>query len=547
MASLMHNAYLSINSSTQQPAAPAHLLSYLERSQPTPQVADMPLPLSPQTALRVPYFSTNAAYAESSAAPQARGDITAALPNETLLHIFSFLCRSYPVSSVSRRWREVACAIPHLWLVEINLGLSRGRERLAQAATSSPRPLFIFHRDGGKLEDIDMDLISEHLFHTHTLEFTQPERFPVNLLRKLIRPAPLLEELFLWIDGEYPVDFLGNHAPRLKNLSLRGVFGISWTSPIFRGIVELRVHFPYRVFPPNHPEAGPEHCEKILDGLENMRSLKTLFFKYAARIGHHTEAHVARPNVRLPNLTLLAIIGDHPECCLHLLTHIEVAPTTCLQFNMYTSHSALLIWTISRNLSIWEQAAARQTRVYFKPSNGVDSGDMRFTVDRKPSSPIVSRSRNFLDLYFKSIPGTGGVSELARLAWWTITWGTIEELVLEDLPRNAEGLPQSWWGVLKSARCLRKLVARGMAVELVLEFLTTEDVCLQRGQRDTVLPALEELQLEYALGGGIWEPLSAEMQEAFGVWLKDREKVGCPLKTLDVNEILPDIEYSITT
>ncbi|KAI0044011.1 hypothetical protein FA95DRAFT_326167 [Auriscalpium vulgare] len=101
-------------------------------------------------------------------------------------------------------------------------------------------------------------------------------------------------------------------------------------------------------------------------------------------------------------------------------------------------------------------------------------------------------------------------------------------LILEDLPRIVSGMPNSWWNVLKTARGIRRLVApsRGKPVEMILQFLTTQDVCLQHGRRDTLLPALDKLALEYAQVGDIWESLPVELEDAFRVWLKDREEVG---------------------
>ncbi|KAI0043806.1 hypothetical protein FA95DRAFT_1562950 [Auriscalpium vulgare] len=492
----------------------------------------MPLvPLSPQT-VSVPSPSTHDAPA---AAP--RGD---ALPNETLLHIFSFLSRSYPVSNVSRRWREVAGALPHLWLVEIRLGSDRQRKRLAQAAHSL-RPLSI---EDYALTEADTDLVAECLPHTRALSIRMHHR--THLLSKLTRPAPMLEKLSLRVSmvATCPDGFLGNYAPNLQDLNLIAISGIPWTSPIFRGLVHLRVHFP------EFGQTGAEHCEALLDALESMRSLEALSFDKAVNGGHQSDVHDARPKVLLPRLTRLAITGDHPERCLHLLTHIEAAPGTGLELSM-TSYDRdafrRAIPVVSRHVALWAQGAARQTSVYFRASDAVDACDMDVTIDRSPPR-AASCHANTLDLNFTNFSASmlhAGISELTRLAWETVTWGTLEELILEDLPRNAAGLglPDSWWNVLKTARCVRRLVARGKSVGVVLEFLTTQDVCLQHGRRDTLLPALKELVLEQSQEGSPWKRLPVELVDAFRVWLKDREEIGCRLDTLLTHEVLPSIDH----
>ncbi|KAI0041817.1 hypothetical protein FA95DRAFT_1564995, partial [Auriscalpium vulgare] len=182
-----------------------------------------------------------------------------------------------------------------------------------------------------------------------------------------------------------------------------------------------------------------------------MRSLKALSLGGSLPISHATAVHGARSIIPLTQLRVLAMTDDVPESCLHILMHLDVPPTASLKFCMGGKDSSPAAFVpvlpvISRYVANWARTAYSQKYLYLK----CDRTHVKCIIDRDfyPEWRY-GHTQDHLRLEFRCDPKLdGGISELTRLAWKTISWGSLKHIVLDDIPQDESGLPESWWDIL---------------------------------------------------------------------------------------------------
>ena len=161
-----------------------------------------------------------------------------------------------------------------------------------------------------------------------------------STLEGLVSPAPTLAYLSLSShstrqdDGSIlerafvPDTLFHGSAPRLSCLELRGRCGISWNSPLLKGLKYLEVL---------DPSAGARPELTVwLDALGEMSQLKTLILHKAAPIPPLSPLDVERI-VSLPSLTHLDILGP-PGDCTHALAHLDLPVLTCLCLTVHSCY-----------------------------------------------------------------------------------------------------------------------------------------------------------------------------------------------------------------
>ncbi|KAI0047668.1 hypothetical protein FA95DRAFT_1204953 [Auriscalpium vulgare] len=395
-----------------------------------------------------------------------RSDAMAVLPNELLGLIFSFLPKIVDcivASCVSRRWRQVAQSSPSLWTC-FNFDRSPWRSPIASPESDAlTRRLFTWSKTAPLaityiskdhyyfMTEVERRLVADHLGHTRKLALRIDSR-DTQLLQSLTCRAPLLESLVIHatsflVDSrrEWPVGFLGDHAPLLQVLRLRGLNNITWTSPIFHGLVSLNIENL------STPSGGPSYCERVLRALENMPSLESLSFNRVSTcdsLAAHAP-HASR-HVHLPHLRSLIIYDQWYATppCPHILAYLDVPSTANIEFNMRAQFDAaaglivpLLLPSMTYFVTNWAQSPARPTHVFF---DECIPGNFSCHVARETSEGY----RQDMSITIKC-HDQESLTELARLVWDAISWEAVKELHLVEFPRDIPWLAEPWWNVLK--------------------------------------------------------------------------------------------------
>ncbi|KAI0041319.1 hypothetical protein FA95DRAFT_710236 [Auriscalpium vulgare] len=277
-------------------------------------------------------------------------DVTATLPNEVLLHIFSFIpgpdsrpnhafyAHFDPVYAdiiqVSRRWRAIALACPQLWTYfdfRYPTLTWHGGPVKDLLALSKSEPLVIIYDDKNDYEPADAkEPIVEHIGHIKELRI-RIEVHQKATAQKLTRPAPMLEILSMssarmGSGGSFPLPkgFLGDDAPRLQSVDLAGVKGINWVPAVFSGhaLTSLKV-----VNSSAPDRADHAYCDEILGALARMPSLVELTFVDVQPTGHTADAHPGAEiaaHVRLPRLAELRVMNYDRPCCKHIEDRVRI-------------------------------------------------------------------------------------------------------------------------------------------------------------------------------------------------------------------------------
>ncbi|KAI0047541.1 hypothetical protein FA95DRAFT_1678993 [Auriscalpium vulgare] len=265
----------------------------------------------------------------------------ARLPPEILSHIFRIYSRIAPpfyvrrfepsprlewirVTHVCRRWRHVALAHTSLWTrVPLSLGTDWAHTFLHRSKPSSLH----FGVPFGPSEPWSshaVTIIQQNIHRTKSLclNWGNVESSESSLLRKLENPAPILEDLE-YQDGSrdlslpaFPTNFLGGFAPRLRSVNIWGKLRISWSSPIFRNLVSLKLHTTYI-----DDETPSPLLHEVLDALERMSVLKSLDLQHKL-----PRADIPLAVDRIVHLPRLAFIRLHDSAqkCTSLIRHLKI-------------------------------------------------------------------------------------------------------------------------------------------------------------------------------------------------------------------------------
>jgi hypothetical protein len=277
------------------------------------------------------------------------------LPPEVFATIFSFAClpgipslggkphhnlTRIHVSHVCHQWREIALNQPLLWshIDFTTLSLAGATEILVRAK-SVPLYLEAFGIFGTRLQARIPQIC-------HLSINAEPYHL-LSTLEELVSPAPTLKYLSLvsrgvsngrnrraWDERDVFISdalFEGD-APRLSCLKLRNC-GISWKSPLLKGLKYLEILAPSERARPN--------LVVWLDALNEMPQLKMLTLHSASPIAL-SFPFVVKRKVTLPSLTHLDISASVADCAL-ALAHLELPALTwlCLILISYQNDNSL--------------------------------------------------------------------------------------------------------------------------------------------------------------------------------------------------------------
>ncbi|KAI0046919.1 hypothetical protein FA95DRAFT_1559590 [Auriscalpium vulgare] len=261
---------------------------------------------------------------------------------------------------VCRWWRDVALDHATLWGdISFTLGQKWVRTMFARSRLvplsidilSAYSPISRSHWAGfmTPLTDDLVRLILQHMHHTRRLllDVFDAETETRALLSGMTFPAPMLEELALKLPGlvraELQVDFLGSHAPKLRQFTHCGeITSVIFPTPaIFHNLESLDLFC-------------AEYCRRadlldLLNALEGMPRLQDLRLNRCLRVDPEMGANFvenrAHPIVELPALRECKILEGVLPCAI-LLKHIRVAPTA----NTHVNLEAGATWETSTRL-----------------------------------------------------------------------------------------------------------------------------------------------------------------------------------------------------
>ena len=248
------------------------------------------------------------------------------------------------VSHVCHQWREIALNHPFLWShVDFTTLTLAGAAEILVRAKSAPLYLdaSVFgHRwDKVRFSAFQKELQARVPYIRHLRTIAEPAQL-CSTLEGLVSPAPTLEYLSLSSRSTrhddrsilervfIPDTLFDGSTPRLSCLELRGHCGISWNSPLLKGLKYLEI------LDPSAP-ARPK-LTVWLDALDGMPQLKTLILHKAAPIAPPFPFDVQR-TASLPSLIRLDILGP-PGDCAHALAHLELPALTCLCLTALSCH-----------------------------------------------------------------------------------------------------------------------------------------------------------------------------------------------------------------
>lgn len=274
-------------------------------------------------------------------------------------------------SHVCQRWRQVALEFSALWSIIwmnntrwMNEMLDRSKDAALSIIHCDWEDPYIIARPGTErhLSNTreNINTILPHLFHTRQpkhLCLQVPFHGPHELFRDVLTlPAPYLE--VIEISSMLPryhdpqsassvhivsADFLGQHAPCLRHLTLEGPFSHDtlWRSPVLRGLNSLTLSVE-----PSHGENAPSSVRlpEVLDALRHMEHLETLslaFRSYFLRT-LQTSSYFVPENldqdhepVHLPRLSSFTTSGS-------LIDVLSVARHLVLKPNVRTDYKVLV-------------------------------------------------------------------------------------------------------------------------------------------------------------------------------------------------------------
>ncbi|KAI0056086.1 hypothetical protein BV25DRAFT_1649571 [Artomyces pyxidatus] len=131
-----------------------------------------------------------------------------------------------------------------------------------------------------------------------------------DIYKAIRQPAPLLRTFFLACirnsDGALlPPDFLQDHAPQLRHVTLHNMVGFPWTSVILTHLVSLEL-----VLSPFTEESPLPSLQDVVLALSNMEALETLIILHQLPLLTHGPISIAT----LPRLAHLQLMGALSRC-----------------------------------------------------------------------------------------------------------------------------------------------------------------------------------------------------------------------------------------
>ncbi|TFY74932.1 hypothetical protein EWM64_g9081 [Hericium alpestre] len=293
--------------------------------------------------------------------------ITARLPVEVLLHIFTILTECNPpslqprrsrkackkfevlgwinVTHVCQRWRQVALSAPGLWT---NVGVPQAGIWMDEMLARSKQVPFTLSAcipndpcvRSVVLRAIDAKYVSRmkhlHLSGTEHTDGRPHTATTSEVLAGLTHPAPMLESLILDdVTGSTVLrpDIFARHLPRLRCFAISRCEGLHWDAPYLRNLTDLELGFDK-----NFKTAELLTLLRVSPLLENLR---------ITRRGP-SDQRTALPDekVSLPSLKRFFLDCRADAQCADLLERLVIPPTARRKFIFFhpvPAHSQRLI------------------------------------------------------------------------------------------------------------------------------------------------------------------------------------------------------------
>ena len=436
----------------------------------------------------------------------------ARLPPEILSIIFSLLSASGPsldhfkrpsrffipitpssLSHVCHRWREISLNLPCFWshinLTELTPACAA--EMLARAKMA-PLHLAAAVTIAHDIENI-MGPIEAHIRHTRLLSISANIHDLQRMFGRLISSAPSLEQLYInsWFnEALVPDNLFDGIAPKLSDLHLKKC-GISWVSPIFKGLRCLELS--------SFPRSERTTLNVWLDALNQMPQLERLSLYDGIPIHSVTALPLPvepGPTVVLSSLRELDIHADTQDC-FAVLAHVILPALTRLCVIVETTYHdtptpQLISWVV-RNAYGPQDTEALQS--LFIENTGDTATTVAWALPRQDDT--YSGSRFSVEVpdglrLARVAYGTTNIGPAPRIAW-------AHHLLLAALPLNhivsitVNGhAPHCRWIWSRHAPRWNKLQRVRLSSSAVPSFREMLEAA-PRG--DPLLPSLQELVL----------------------------------------------------
>lgn len=288
------------------------------------------------------------------------------------------------ITFVSKRWREVALAMPRLWdIISINWKTDLLQTMLHRSAS------FPFSLEGsleGAYGEVDLEELRRSLLHAKRLRSVNL-RMPGKLFEAISilasRPAPTLHSLTLQSSGLsneiIRLDLFDGCTPELRHVAINRIM-VDPRSSIFKGLTSLRLDAMLGA------QTRPS-CNAFLDALDACPGLCELHIhKHCPRLANGVARDSAfidtqARTCRLPELKTVSIRDDICECA-QLLSYLilpESTDITC-EADVYprlpnlpdeTQYAQVLVPLLSRCQALPEDSS--QYEIKIKISQGNDA------------------------------------------------------------------------------------------------------------------------------------------------------------------------------
>jgi F-box-like len=331
------------------------------------------------------------------------------LPVELLSEIFLFASTddrggrtTVSISHVCSFWRQIAIKCLHIWAT---LHVSRSTisewSRINEFRRRSKGVPFSIFVD----EFLDKRHYRHCQFHkliANSLSNTQELSVPVDIVRDLSYPAPILESLTLTRNNSsinnnitIPMDAFQGHTPCLRRVFLRDV-NFSWRLPLLKNLTELSIQ---------HASLTKDASFEFLDCLARMPFLQSLHlqhFRSAFPMGSPFRSGPSR-NLVLSSVRSFTFSGDL-ELCSFVLENIVLQNVRKLTILLYAflmdpkDHQSLLSKVyafvaehfdcLETKLEITEERDPRYTSSFYRLSCGHDSIVLEIATFDRPGHPF---------------------------------------------------------------------------------------------------------------------------------------------------------------
>ncbi|KAI0045428.1 hypothetical protein FA95DRAFT_1561146 [Auriscalpium vulgare] len=254
------------------------------------------------------------------------------LPSELLLSIFSYFVgqdhyepvqavRHVPHSvswvrftHVCRRWRHVMLASPSLWRNIILPMPPKWADAMLARSKLLPVNIYCSVFGNGAARSEEWLLPFNTLEKVKILDLSRFKGSPADLAPLLSTPAPLLEIVEIEMLPQLsPAQLFADHAPRLRELTIRDAPTFLWTSSFVRNLVHLDV---------NDIKNSPPSLPDFVAGLQQLSQIETLVLKGCLHSFSVLPSSAAPQVVQLPSLLKLEISGEVSQC-VGFLRHLK--------------------------------------------------------------------------------------------------------------------------------------------------------------------------------------------------------------------------------